>query len=64
MVFFRNLKIHEKDSIPLPFPKRRQCNFIYKQEANWPHRSPEKTVQINDYIITLFKRRKTPLSTF
>ena len=32
-----------------------------KQEAHGPHRSPEKTVQINnayDYIIMLIKRRK------
>ena len=37
-----------------------------KQEAHGPHRSPEKTVQINntyDYIITLIKRRKKTLLT-
>ena len=35
-----------------------------KQAAHGPHRSPEKTVQIDniyDYIITLIKRRRKPL---
>ena len=33
-----------------------------KQEAHWPHRSPEKTkfksINRDDYIIILIKRRK------
>ena len=43
--------------------RRRDCLVILiplKQEVHGPHRSPEKTVQINntyDYIITLIKRR-------
>ena len=28
------------------------CNYdLYKQEAHGPHRSPEKTVQINKHMI-------------
>ena len=49
-------------------------NFILKEEAHRPHRSPDKTVQINKYIkciksitydniITLIKRRKKTLLT-
>ena len=39
--------------------------MISKQEAHGPHRSSEKTVQINKhiYIITLIKRRKITLLT-
>ena len=31
--------------------------LVFKQEAHGPHRSPEKTVQIN-YIITLIKKEE------
>ena len=44
----------------------RNRRSIIKQEAHGPHRSPEKTVQINkhDYIITLIKRRKKNIINF
>ena len=31
-------------------PSARASNPLYKQEAHGPHRSPEKTVQINKHI--------------
>ena len=30
--------------------KPMKCGCVYKQEAHGPHRSPEKTVQINKHI--------------
>ena len=37
--------------------------MLFEQEAHGPHRSPEKTVQI-DYNITLIKRRKNNIIYF
>ena len=33
-----------------PFADKNVSNNFFKQEAHGPHRSPEKTVQINKHI--------------
>ena len=38
--------------------------FYFKQEAHGPHRSPEKTVQINKHIQLYHKRRKKNIINF
>ena len=60
MRFWGNLLNFVKIFLPYNYYFPYGKNITLEQEAHGPHRSPEKTVQINKqaYIIPLIKRRK------